>query len=100
MAKGEPQNGGNKNTKHVKFSKKRMFFTPDTHTYQGVKKRSFFGKFGVLCILVTSVLRFALLPYYRRIHPTMLASKNDHYTMHLIRLNKTIELLQKHLYPN
>ena len=32
----------------------------------GGKKRSFFGKFGVLCILVTSVLRFALLPYYRR----------------------------------
>ena len=30
------------------------------------KKRSFFGKFGVLCILVTSVLRFALLPYYQR----------------------------------
>ena len=32
-----------------------------------VKKRSFFRKFGVLCILATSVLRFALLPYYRRI---------------------------------
>ena len=27
---------------------------------------SFFGKFVVLCFLVTSVLRFALLPYYRR----------------------------------
>ena len=26
----------------------------------------FFGKFGVLCFLVTSVLRFALLSYYRR----------------------------------
>ena len=26
----------------------------------------FFVKFGVLCFLVTSVLRFALLPYYRR----------------------------------
>ena len=48
--KGESQNGGNKNTKHAKFS----------------KERTFFGKFGVLCILVTSVLRFALLPYYRR----------------------------------
>ena len=32
----------------------------------GGKKCSFFGKFGVLCILVTSVLRFALLSYYRR----------------------------------
>ena len=28
----------------------------------------FFGKFGVLCFLETSVLRFALLPYYRRIN--------------------------------
>ena len=26
--KGESQNGGNKNTKHLKFSKKRTFFTP------------------------------------------------------------------------
>ena len=29
-------------------------------------KSLFFGKFGALCIPVTSVLRFALLPYYRR----------------------------------
>ena len=33
----------------------------------GGKKCSFFRKFGVLCILETPVLRFALLPYYRRI---------------------------------
>ena len=33
----------------------------------GVKKCSFFGKFGVLCFLETPVLRFALLPYYQRI---------------------------------
>ena len=33
----------------------------------GGKKCSFFGKFGVLCSLVTSVLRFDLLPYYRQI---------------------------------
>ena len=31
------------------------------------KKCSFFGKFGVLCFLKTPVLRFALLPYYRRL---------------------------------
>ena len=31
------------------------------------KKWSFFGKFGVLCFLLTPVLTFALLPYYRRI---------------------------------
>ena len=30
------------------------------------KKRSFLGKFGVLCILVTSILRFTFLPYYRQ----------------------------------
>ena len=26
----------------------------------------FFGKFGVLCFIATTVLRFALLHYYRR----------------------------------
>ena len=31
------------------------------------KKCSFFEKFGVLCFLVTSFLRFALSPYYRQI---------------------------------
>ena len=35
----------------------------------GRKKCSFFGKFGVLCFLETFVLRFALLPYYRRYRP-------------------------------
>ena len=30
------------------------------------KKCLFFGKYGVLCFLETLVLRFALLPYYRR----------------------------------
>ena len=51
------------------FPKNERFLHSDTHTYvcvSGGKKRSFFGKFGVLCLLVTSVLRFALLPYYRR----------------------------------
>ena len=33
----------------------------------GGKKCSFFQQFGVLCFLVTRVLRFALLPYYWRI---------------------------------
>ena len=33
----------------------------------GGKKCSLFGKFGVLCFLETPVLRFSLLPYYRRI---------------------------------
>ena len=54
--KGESQNGGNQKAKHAKFSEKRTFFT----------SCSFFGKFGVLWFLVTSVLRFAFWPYYRR----------------------------------
>ena len=35
--------------------------------YQEVRNVPFFGKFEVLCFLVTSVLRFAFLPYHRRI---------------------------------
>ena len=33
MQKSESQNGCFKKTKHVKFSEKRVFPTPDTHTY-------------------------------------------------------------------
>ena len=33
----------------------------------GGKKCSIFGKFDLICFLVTPGLRFALLPYYRRI---------------------------------
>ena len=69
--KGESQNGGNKKKKQStpNFPKKQLFPTPDMHTFVCVsrgKKCSFFGKFGVLCFLVTSVLKFAFLPYYRR----------------------------------
>ena len=32
-----------------------------------VKNVRFFEKFGVLCFLVTPVLRFVLLPYYQRV---------------------------------
>ena len=38
------------------------------------KKWSFFGKFGVLCFLATSVLRFAVLPNYRRIKVNLFQS--------------------------
>ena len=51
------------------FPKNKHFLPPDTHTnmcVSGGKKCLFFGKFGVLCFLETSILRFALLPYYRR----------------------------------
>ena len=33
----------------------------------GGKKCSFFGRFGLLCVLETPVLRFAFLPYYQGI---------------------------------
>ena len=35
------------------------------------KKCSLFGKLGVLCFIVTSVLRVALLPYYQRLDKIM-----------------------------
>ena len=68
--KGESQNGCFKKAKRAKISEKQTFLTPDTHTYvcvSGGKKCLFFGNFGTLCFLETPVLRFALLPYYRRI---------------------------------
>ena len=45
----------------------------------GGKKCSFFGNFGVLCFLETPVLRFSLLPYYRRpdIDENMPSQRND-----------------------
>ena len=52
-----------------KFPKNKHLLPLDTHTYMcvsGGKKCLFFGNFGVLCLLKTPVLRFALLPYYRR----------------------------------
>ena len=52
-----------------KKNEKRTFLAPDTHTVcvSRGKKCSFFGKFDVLYFLETPVLRFALLPYYRRV---------------------------------
>ena len=73
--KGESQNGGNKKTKHTKFSEKKKnpehFLPLDTHTYvfvSGSKKCSFLGKLGVLYFPVTFVFKFAFLPYYRRLN--------------------------------
>ena len=74
--KGKSQNGSNKKIK-PNFPKKRniSYSLIHTHSYAylktvcvyGGKKCSFFRKnFGVLCFLVTFVLRFVFLPYYRR----------------------------------
>ena len=38
-----------------------------TCAFQGVRNIEFYGEFGVLYFLVTPVLRFALLSYYRQI---------------------------------
>ena len=48
------------------FPKNEHFLPPDSVRIRE-KKCSFLGKFGMLCFLVTPVLRFALSPYYRRI---------------------------------
>ena len=45
---------------------RQIFRKTNISCVSGGKKCSFFGKFGVLCFLETPVLRFALLPNYRR----------------------------------
>ena len=62
--------------KNISYSliRRRMY----TQTYvcvSGSKKCLFFGKFGEFCFLETPVLRFALLPYYRRISSGWLHSQ-------------------------
>ena len=50
--------------------RKRTFLTSwyaHARCVSGGKKCLFFGKFGVLCFLETTVLRFVLLPCYRRL---------------------------------
>ena len=66
---GESQNDCVKKTKYSKFSENDDFLPPDTHKYVCIsgKKGWFFGKCGVFCFLETPILRFATLPYYRRV---------------------------------
>ena len=54
---------------------KNEHFQPPWYAHVGGKKCSFFRKFDVLCFLETSVLRFALWPYYRRIEKCLDALK-------------------------
>ena len=72
--KGESQNGCFKKAKHAKISEKQTFLTPwYAHVcVSGGKTCFIFGNFGVLCFLETPVLRFAPLPYYRRIYEKIL----------------------------
>ena len=78
-AKQQILNGGKKKTTHAKFYEKwkkkgltqqRKWLVSIRNVtlvcVSGGKKCLFSGKFGVLFLLVTFVLRFALLTYYRR----------------------------------
>ena len=81
------------------FPKNNNFLPPQTHTcvcVSGGKKYSFFGKLGVLCFLVTSVLRYALLPYYRRIvSHSFVASDKGKIRQRKKAENKILKLIYK-----
>ena len=66
-----PQNVDNKTKWQIskwvfQENKARQIFRKTNISYPLIQTRTFFGKFGVPCFLETPVLRFALLPYYRR----------------------------------
>ena len=76
---------GRISTWRLEESKARQIFRKTNISYpqirtSGGKKCSLFGIFGVLCFLVTSVLRFALLPYYRRFIETSHSGVKENYT--------------------
>ena len=75
--KYESLNGVTRKQSTPHFPKNEHFLPPDTHKFvcvSGGKKCSSFGKFDVLCFLVTPVLRYALLPYCGRIDHTYIES--------------------------
>ena len=55
----------------------------------------FFGKFGVLCFLISFVLRISLFPYHRRIHQaiTRLAKASLQSILRLLLYQKLYLLL-------
>ena len=68
--KGKFTTGVTRKQSTPNFPENEHFLAPDTQTcvcISGGKKCLFFGKFDVIYFLVTFVLRFASLPYYRRI---------------------------------
>ena len=56
-----------KNKATLKFRKKQDSLPNDTHTYTPWRNLGFSEILMLLCFYVAPVLRFALLPYYRRI---------------------------------
>ena len=70
--KGKSQDACFRKTKHAKFPKKRTFLTPwytqvRACAYQGVRNLRFSKTLACLIFFETPVLRFALLPWYRRV---------------------------------
>ena len=81
---GESQSGGNRKQSTQNFPKNEHFLPPDTHVcVSRGKKCSFFGKFAVLCFLVTSVLRFALLPFSQNTSTASEISYPEHFQENL-----------------
>ena len=78
--KGESQNKCFKKIKHAKFSEKLTFLIPRyAHVQEPIRRWEMFlfSKICVLCFLETPILRFALLPYYRRYKESLyIFSKN------------------------
>ena len=76
--KGKSQNGC---YKKKSFRKINIFYPLISTRISGGKKCSFFEKFGVLCFLVTPVLRLVLLPYCRRYKFFVKSFTWYHYTL-------------------
>ena len=71
-----------------KFLKNKHFLPPDKHMHvcvSGGKKCLLFENFSVLCFLKTPVLRFALLPYSRRIDQKWAKCESLHHCTKLIQ---------------
>ena len=83
---------------HAESFEKQTFPTPDTHTCVCIsegKKYLFFEEIGVVFVLVTPVLRFALLPFYdvKETKKTFNLCSIFGYCIMLIKLNKGVLLL-------
>ena len=93
----------NRLIRHSIFSKNERFLSPYKYTYvcvSGSKKWSFFEKVSLFCFLVTFVLIFVLLPYYRRISCSI---TQKHIALFILPLSKShqfkkLNWMQKYLF--
>ena len=77
--KGKSKTGVTREQRPSNFPENQYFLPPDTHTcvcISGGKKCFFFRQFDVICFLVTSILRFASLPYYQQIESLIFSIDN------------------------